>query len=425
MVYIGAAFVAPLFAVLVFSARSFKVIPDFVFGALTQSENVVLKVVGTVLAEMSTLPGLLLFVTGAIATIYLLWESIRSPKIERQRLWVIVVLMFFSMLFWAFFEQGGSSMNNFTDRNVDRVQEDRNVDVSEIGTTVAIDLNQEQLGMVNDDPSMKLAIVAALRHAEKERPAETNVDERAKRQQRLDAKIAFVQGEAALTMTGLDALKEVKGHKDVSWKVNKGNVGMGIGGSEIPASTYQSANAIFIVLFGLVFTGMWTLLGKMGREPSTPVKFGLGLLQLGLGFVALWYGAQIGDERGMSNMFWLLLGYLLFTTGELCLSPVGLSMITKLSPKRLVSTVMGAWFLATAFSSLLASVIATFTGVGQGDGPSVGVPVPAETLSLYGDVFGVIAILIGVATLVMFALSVPLTWWMHQDAEASEAVDAA
>jgi POT family proton-dependent oligopeptide transporter len=202
---------------------------------------------------------------------------------------------------------------------------------------------------------------------------------------------------------------------EVQWKVAKDNVGMGIGGAEIPASTYQSANAIFIVLFGLIFTGMWGFLGARGREPSTPVKFGLGLAHHGLGFVALWYGAQIGDHRGMTHMGWLLLGYLLFTTGELCLSPVGLSMITKLSPKRLVSTAMGAWFLATAFSSLLASIIATFTGVGHGGSASAGIPVPIETLHIYGDVFGVIAVLIGVATLIMFALSPMLKKWMHEE----------
>ena len=82
------------------------------------------------------------------------------------------------------------------------------------------------------------------------------------------------------------------------------------------------------------------------------MKFALGLLQLGLGFGALWYGAQKADARGMVAVSWLLLGYLLHTTGELCLSPVGLSMVTKLSPRRLVSTVMGAWFLATAFSRI-------------------------------------------------------------------------
>ena len=112
------------------------------------------------------------------------------------------------------------------------------------------------------------------------------------------------------------------------------------------------------------------MLGTRGLEPSTPVKFSLGLLQLGLGFGAFWYGAQSANDRGMVAVVWLLLGYLLHTTGELCLSPVGLSMVTKLSPARIVSTVMGAWFLATAFSNYLAGAIAQLTGVeGEGEEP--------------------------------------------------------
>ena len=398
LVYAGAILSTPIFALLVFSNLGFRIIPVWIFAPLTNSTRIVLKVIGIVLAEMSTLPGMLLFVMGILATSYLLIYSLISPKVERQRLWVVVVLMFFSMLFWAFFEQGGTSMNNFTDRNVDRVQENRVVLQEEVGQTIEIELNQEQIGLQNDHPEMKGMIVAAL--------------------EEIDAgqSIAFVQGQSALTMTGLDALREV-GRTKVKWTVREDNVGMGIEGSEIPASTYQSANAIFILIFGLIFTGIWSWLAARGREPSTPVKFGLGLLQLGLGFAVLWWGAQVGDARGMTSMSWLLIGYLLFTTGELCLSPVGLSMVTKLSPKPLVSTVMGAWFLATAFSSLLASIIATFTGVGHGDGASSGIPVPSETLHVYGDVFGVIAILIGIATLIIFVLSPILSKWMHQDVE--------
>ena len=422
-VYLGAAVGVPFFAVLVWSNRTVRIISETVFEPLTESANVVANVGGTILLEMSTLPGLILVVTGVVAVSYLMWESFRSTKMERERLWVVVVLMFFSMLFWAFFEQGGSSMNNFTDRNVDRVHEEDVITADQVGTVLTLSLTQEQLGLVNDDPAMKTRIAEALREVDAKREALPDADAQQARIDRLNATIEFVHAEPRLTITGLDALREVK-DTEVQWKVAKDNVGMGVGGAEIPASTYQSANAIFIVLFGLIFTGMWGFLGARGREPSTPVKFGLGLAQLGLGFVALWYGAQIGDPRGMSHMGWLLLGYLLFTTGELCLSPVGLSMITKLSPKRLVSTAMGAWFLATAFSSLLASIIATFTGVGHGGSASAGIPVPIETLHIYGDVFGVIALLIGAATVIMFALSPLLKKWMHEESLAKDTAPA-
>jgi len=141
----------------------------------------------------------------------------------------------------------------------------------------------------------------------------------------------------------------------------------------------------------------------------------LGLLQVGMGFAVLWIGAQSADSRGMVPIYWLLLGYLLHTTGELCLSPVGLAMICKLSPARLVSTVMGAWFLATGISMFLASLIAQFTGVGSsGEGKDKFIPPPIETVHTYGDVFGFIAIAAAVASLICFCLAPLLKKWMHE-----------
>jgi POT family proton-dependent oligopeptide transporter len=116
----------------------------------------------------------------------------------------------------------------------------------------------------------------------------------------------------------------------------------------------------------------------------------------------------------MVALGWLLLAYLFHTTGELCLSPVGLSMVTKLSPGQLVSTVMGTWFLATAFSQYLAAVISQFTGVGEGEGGSGGVPAPVDTVHVYGDVFGQIAIAAGISAAICFALAPLLKRWMHE-----------
>jgi POT family proton-dependent oligopeptide transporter len=116
-------------------------------------------------------------------------------------------------------------------------------------------------------------------------------------------------------------------------------------------------------------------------------------------------------------MGWLLLGYLLHTTGELCISPVGLSMVTKLSPVRMVATVMGGWFLATAFSNYLAGLIAQLTGVSGEGGEEGAVPPPSETLSAYGDVFFTIAIAAVVSAVLVGALSPILKKWMHESAE--------
>jgi POT family proton-dependent oligopeptide transporter len=117
----------------------------------------------------------------------------------------------------------------------------------------------------------------------------------------------------------------------------------------------------------------------------------------------------------MVGMGWLLLAYLLHTTGELCLSPVGLSMVTRLSPARLVSTTMGAWFLATAFSQLLAAKIANVMALG-GEGEAKGpIPPPIETVLVYGDVFEKIAYASFGAAVLMLVLSPLLVRWAHED----------
>ena len=144
------------------------------------------------------------------------------------------------------------------------------------------------------------------------------------------------------------------------------------------------------------------------------MKFSLGLIQLGLGFGCFWYGAMHADSNGMVAMSWLLAGYLLQTTGELCLSPVGLSLVTKLSPVRVVSTIMGAWFLATAFSHLLAAGIAKMTNVSEGAAGNV-IPPPLETVTVYGGVFGFIALAAIASGLVVLALSPWLKSMMHLD----------
>jgi POT family proton-dependent oligopeptide transporter len=112
-----------------------------------------------------------------------------------------------------------------------------------------------------------------------------------------------------------------------------------------------------------------------------------------------------------------LLGYLLHTTGELCLSPVGLSMIVKLSPKILVSTVMGMWFLATAFSQYLAGMIAMLTSVDtHSGGESNGIPIPRESLHIYGDLYLKIAVAAIISAMICLALSPVLKYWMHEEA---------
>jgi POT family proton-dependent oligopeptide transporter len=314
--------------------------------------------------------GIVMLVVGGIGFGAIVLETIRATRIEAQRLVVVMVLMFFSMLFWAFFEQAGSSINLFTDRNVDRVFETEVVSADQVGSTLTVDVTQELNGRT--------------------------------------------MGDKTITMADIDGWKE-EGKATVDWPVSEDDVGMGTKGSEVATSAFQAANPVYIMIFGLIFSALWTFLGKRGWEPSTPVKFALGIGQLAAGFGALWYGAAACNEFGIVSMSWLMIAYLLITTGELCLSPVGLSMVTKLSPKRIVSMVMGAWFLATAFSNYLSAIIAQFTGVGHGGGESDVLPPPIETVGVYGEVFGIIAVTAGVSAVIVLVLSPFLTKWMHMD----------
>jgi POT family proton-dependent oligopeptide transporter len=191
------------------------------------------------------------------------------------------------------------------------------------------------------------------------------------------------------------------------------NVDRTIDDVEVKASVFQSVNPAFILLLAPFFSAMWIALARRGLEPSTPVKFGLGIVQLGLGFGVLWLGAKSAGTDGIVALGWLLGGYLLHTMGELCLSPVGLSMITKLSPARIVGLMMGTWFLATAFSQYVAGLIAALTGV-EGAGEAEGaLPPPSETVMVYGEVFGGIALTAIAAGFVALAVSPWLRKRMH------------
>jgi len=357
--------------------------PDFAVyaGVVAAVPLIALLVRGDVIA------GYVLSVTGALALSYIAYDALfRCDTVERHRVVVILVLMFFSLLFWAFFEQAGSSLNNFTDRNVDRVIEERRLTEADIGSTIEFRVQPRTA----DAQASSLPLLT-------------------------QEQLGYPLGERAFSMTDLAGLRRQKETRVISWPVTPEHVGMGVGGAEIPASEFQAVNPIYILLFGLVFTALWSFLGSRGLEPSTPVKFGFGLFQLGLGFAALWYGAQNADSRGMVVATWLLLGYLLQTTGELCVSPVGLSMISAISPARIVSTLMGAWFLATAFSQHLAAQIAKRTAVPHDGAGEQLIPPPIETVGLYGQVFGQIAVAAIISAVICWALSPLLTRWMHRD----------
>ena len=207
------------------------------------------------LVQNSQLVGQLLGGFGAIFIgAWLLYALLRCAPDERDRLIVVGILILFSLIFWALFEQAGSSLNILTDRGVNRV----------------------------------------------------------------------------------------------------------IFGWEVPASMFQSLNAGFIFTIAPLFAMLWIALAKRNMEPSTPIKFSIGIILVGLGFLALVYGMR-SSEGLQTGVFWIILIYLLHTLGELCLSPVGLSSVTKLSHQRIVGFMMGMWFFASAAGNYVAGLIARAT----------------------------------------------------------------
>ena len=175
-------------------------------------------------------------------------------------------------------------------------------------------------------------------------------------------------------------------------------------GLTLTASQFGSLNALFIFLFAPLFAWLWTSLGRRGLEPGTPTKFALGIAQAGLGFGALVYGASRPNEAGLVAGYWMVLAYLLHTTGELCLSPVGLSAVTKLAVPSIVGVMMGSWFLATAYSEFVAVQLSKLAAIETVDGAVTDV---GAALASYTELFGSL-LYVGLGTAVLLLLLSPL-----------------
>jgi len=226
---------------------------------------------------------------------WLLYALFKCPPQERDRLIAVGVLILFSLIFWALFEQAGSSLNILTDRGVDRT----------------------------------------------------------------------------------------------------------VFGYEVPASMFQSLNAGFIFTIAPLFALLWISLAKRGIEPSTPIKFAMGLIFVGLGFLVLVFGMQ-SSSGIQTGLIWIVLIYLLHTIGELCLSPVGLSSVTKLSPQRIVGFMMGMWFFASAAGNFVAGKIAQATSSGDAGiaGETFSMPQKIAFIDVYTSV-GLMAVGCGVFLMII------------------------
>ncbi|HMZ50361.1 MAG TPA: MFS transporter, partial [Flavobacteriales bacterium] len=167
----------------------------------------------------------------------------------------------------------------------------------------------------------------------------------------------------------------------------------------------QFFNPFYILVFGSIFSIMWIKLKKSGNDPSIPMKFGLGILQLGLGYLVILLAAPLAVEYQVP-LWTLALLYMLHTTGELFLSPIGLSMVTKLVPKDMTATAMGAWFLSIAGANYAAGMLAKLTGAEHGAGEGEAVD-KAASLATYVDVYsniGYVTVGIGLFLMVLSPL---------------------
>jgi POT family proton-dependent oligopeptide transporter len=187
------------------------------------------------------------------------------------------------------------------------------------------------------------------------------------------------------------------------------NLNRHIGGWEMAAPTTQFFNPFFILVFGSLFSVMWIWLDRIKRNPNIPMKFGFAIIQLGLGFLMIHMGSLFAKDF-LLPLVTIVLLYLFHTTGELFISPIGLSMVTKLAPKNLGGTLMGAWFLSWSAANYLAAVLAKLTGSAEAGGV---IPPVEESYRIYLSVFtktGLFAIGIG---LLLLALSKPINKLMH------------
>lgn len=281
-------------------------------------------------------------------------------KTERERIIVIFVAAFFVIFFWAAFEQAGASLTFFADEQMNRVV---NINTS-YGTLYLI-----------------VAALAGLLYYTLQR-------------------IMDVPKEFKILFSGVGIYLlylVISGYAGGAAFVLK----------EIPASTYNSVNAVFIVILAPLFAELWGKLGKRNLEPASPYKQALGLLFLSLGYVVIAIGvSDIGTVK--VSMMWLIVLYLLHTVGELCLSPIGLSLVNKLAPVRFASLLMGTWFLANATANKFAGTLSSFY------------PEAGKTTSFLGykmenifDFFVLFIVMSGVASLILFFLSKKLLKMMH------------
>ncbi|MGZ5245579.1 MAG: peptide MFS transporter [Flavitalea sp.] len=276
-------------------------------------------------------------------------------KTERGRVLVIFISAFFVIFFWAAFEQAGSSLTLFAERNTDR-----SVNVSTMLGTVILII---------------LAIAAGLYY--------------------MLQRLMQIPKELKRLFTALGAAT-------LAYAIFHYIMGTPFELSEVKASWFNSVNGMFIILLAPVMSIVWMVLGKAKLEPSSPKKQAIGLLLLALGYLVISFGVK-GDAQ-KASMLWLFALYFLHTLGELAVSPIGLSLVNKLAPARFASILMGVWFLSNAAANKFGG---TLGALYPGEGPT---QILGYTINNLYDFFMVFVVMSGIAAVILFILS----FWMEK-----------
>ena len=289
-------------------------------------------------------------------------ENKKLTKVEKDRLIVIGVLAFFSIFFWAAFEQAGASMNIFARDYTDRSLSGNGILIFKIISSI-----------ISASPLIILTYLFIAMNKSIGKIYQTSM--------------------RFMTLT-LIILWTAIGYMLYDQFMTKD--------PEVPATWFLTLNALFIFLLAPLFSKIWISLSKSKLNPNGPQKFALGLIFLGVGFIPLIIGsANIDiDPQYKAGMIFLVIVYLIHTIGELCLSPVGLSYVNKLAPTRLLGVLFGIWFLASGLGN-------KFAGLLSGKMEEI------QSNSSLSDFFLILAGIPIVAGVILFILSFPLKKLMH------------
>ncbi|MDR3705807.1 MAG: peptide MFS transporter [Paludibacteraceae bacterium] len=316
--------------------------------------------------------GSFIFSSCIVAPVYIIRDK-SLTKTERSRIWVIYIIAFFVIFFWSAFEQAGASLTYFAE-----VQTDRHLGwFLPSGTVMGV------------SALLLLGLGYLLFRCSKE----------------IKKSIRCLESVYSLFILAAISLILIVNIPILFF----GEKGIHI--DEMPASFFQMFNPIFIVVCAPLFSILWNFLGKKKLEPSSPRKQAMGLFLLAIGYLFIAYGSKEANGNAKVSMMWLIGLYFIHTMGELSLSPIGLSMVNKLSPPRFASLLMGVWMLSSATANKFAGTLSALY-------PEKGKPAPIfigfkiESLHAYFMIFVFMA---GAAAIILFALSSWLNKKMEQE----------